>query len=42
MMDHMIGGGMMLGMGLLGLLVIVVLILAAAALLKYLFFSKSR
>ena len=42
MMDHMIGGGMMLGMGLLGLLIIVVLILAAAALVKYLFFSKSR
>ena len=42
MMDHMIGGGMMLGMGLLTLLVIVVLILAAAALVKYLFFSKSR
>ena len=42
MMDHMIGGGMMLGMGLFGLLVIVVLILAAAALVKYLFFSKSR
>jgi len=42
MMDHMIGGGMMLSMGLLGLLVIVVLILAAAALVKYLFFSKSR
>ena len=42
MMDHMIGGGMMLGMGLLGLLIIVVLILATAALVKYLFFSKSR
>ena len=42
MMDHMIGGGMMLGMGLLGLLVIVVLILAAAALVKYFFFSKGR
>jgi len=42
MMDHMIGGGMMLGMGLLALLVIVVLILAAAALVKYLFFTKSR
>ena len=41
MMDHMIGPGMMLGMGLLGLLV-VVLILAAAALVKYLFFGKSR
>jgi hypothetical protein len=42
MMDHMMGAGMMLGMGLLGLLVIVVLILAAAALVKYLFFNKSR
>jgi hypothetical protein len=42
MMDYMAGGGMMLGMGLLGLLVIVVLVLAAAALVKYLFFSKSR
>jgi hypothetical protein len=42
MMDHMIGAGMMLGMGLLALLVIVVLILAAAALVKYLFFSKSH
>ena len=37
MMDHMMGGGMMWSMGLLGLLVVVVLILAAAALLKYLF-----
>ena len=42
MMDYMTGGGMMFGMDLLGLLVIVVLILAAAALVKYLFFSKSR
>ena len=42
MMDHMIGPGMMLGKGLLGLLVIVVLILATPALVKYLFFSKSR
>jgi hypothetical protein len=40
MMDHMLGGGMMWGMGLIGLLVIVVLLLAAAALIKYLFFSK--
>jgi hypothetical protein len=31
MMDHMMGGGMMWGMGLLGLLVIIVLLLAAAA-----------
>jgi hypothetical protein len=42
MMDYLTGGGMMLGMGLLGLLLIVVLILAAAALVKHLFFSKSR
>jgi hypothetical protein len=38
----MMGGGMMWGMGLLWLLVVVVLVLAAAALVKYLFFSKSR
>jgi hypothetical protein len=42
MIDHMMDGGMMWGMGLLGLLVIIVLLLAAAALVKYLFFSKSR
>jgi hypothetical protein len=42
MMDYMMSGGMMWGMGLLGLLVIVVLLLAAAALVKYLFFSKSQ
>ena len=42
MMDHMMGGGMMWGMGVLGLLVIIVLLLAAAALIKYLFFSKGR
>ena len=35
MMDHMMGGAMMCGMG---LLVIIVLLLAAAALIKYLFF----
>ena len=40
MMNHMMGGGMMWGMGLIGLLVIIVLILAAAALVKYLFFSS--
>ena len=39
MMDHMMGGGMMWGMGLLWLLVVVVLVLGAAALVKYLFFS---
>ena len=42
MMDYMMGGGMMWGMGLVGLLVVIVLLLAAAALVKYLFFSKSR
>jgi hypothetical protein len=42
MMDQMMSGGMMWGMGFIGLLVIVVLILAVAALVKYLFFSKSR
>ena len=42
MMDQMMGGGMMWGMGLIGLLVIIVLVLAAAALVKYLFSSKAR
>ena len=42
MMDQMMGGGMMWGMGLFWLLVFVVLVLAATALIKYLFFSKGR
>jgi len=42
MMDQMMGGGMMWGMGLIGLLVVIVLLLGAAALVKYLFFSKKR
>jgi hypothetical protein len=42
MMDYMMGGGMMWGMGLVGVLVIIVLLLAAAALVKYLFFSRSH
>jgi hypothetical protein len=42
MMEHMMGGGMMWGMGLLGLLIIIVLLLAAAALVKYLFFANRR
>jgi hypothetical protein len=42
MMDQMMGGGMMWGMGLLWLLVVVVLVLAIAALVKYLFFGKDR
>jgi hypothetical protein len=41
MMDYMMGGGMMWGMGLVGLLVVIVLLLAAAALVKYLFFGRS-
>jgi len=42
MMNDMMHGGMMWGMGILWLLVIVVLLLAAAALVKYLFFSGNR
>ena len=42
MMDYMMGGGMIWGMGLVGLLVIIVLLLAAAALVKYLFFGRCR
>jgi len=34
MMDQMMGGGMMWGMGLIGVLIIIVLILAAAALVR--------
>jgi hypothetical protein len=40
MMDHMMGGGMMWGMGLLWVLAVIVLILAIAALMKYLFSGK--
>ena len=40
MMDQMMGGALMWGMGLVGLLVIIVLVLSAAALVKYLFFTK--
>ena len=40
MMDQMMGGGMMWGMGLLWLLVLTVLLLAIAALVKYLFFGR--
>ena len=42
MMNPMMGGGMIWGMGLIGLLVIIVLILAAVALLKHLFNSNRR
>jgi hypothetical protein len=36
MMNDMMGGGMMWGMGLVSLLVIIVLVLGVAALIKYL------
>ncbi len=42
MMDGMMGGGMMWGMGFFWLLILVVLVLAAAALIKYLFFDGRR
>lgn len=42
MMDGMMGGGMMWGMGLFWLLILAVLVLAAGALIKYLFFSGGR
>jgi hypothetical protein len=42
MMDGMMGGGMMWGMGLFWLLILIVLVLAAGALIKYLFFSGKR
>ena len=38
MMNDMMSGGMMWGMGLLGLLGVVLAVLAIAALVKYLFF----
>ena len=40
--DMMMNSGMMWGMGVVWLLVIIVLVLGIAALVKYLFFSKSR
>jgi hypothetical protein len=42
MMDQMMGGAVMWGVGLIGVLIIIVLILAAAALAKYIFFSSSK
>jgi hypothetical protein len=38
MMQHMMDGGMMWGMGLGGLVVLVIVVLAIAALIKYVFF----
>ena len=40
MVDHMMSGAMMWGMGLIGLLIVIVLALGVAALVKYLFFTK--
>jgi len=40
MMDQMMGGAMMWGIGLLWFLTVIVLILAIAALLKYLFSGR--
>ncbi len=40
MMNGMMGGGMMWGIGLFWLLILVVLVLAAGALIKYLFFNQ--
>ena len=42
MRDMMMSGRMMWGMGVVWLLVIIVLVLGITALVKYLFFSKSR
>lgn len=42
MMDGMMGGGVMWGIGLFWLVILVVLVLAAGALIKYLFFSDRR
>jgi hypothetical protein len=39
MMDDMMSGGMMWGMGLVGLVFLVLVVLAIAALVKYLFFQ---
>jgi hypothetical protein len=41
MMQDMMGGGMMWGMGVVWLLVVVLLVLGIAALAKYLFSSRS-
>jgi hypothetical protein len=38
MMNDMMGGGMMWGMGLAGIIGLIVIVLVIAALMKYLFF----
>ena len=40
MMDHMMGGGMMWDMGLIGVLLVIILVLGIAALIKYLFLHR--
>ena len=42
MMDGMVGGGMMWGMGLFWLLIFVLLVFGLAALIKYLFVAHRR
>ncbi len=42
MMDGMMGGGMMWGMGFFWLLILVVLVLGAVALIRYLFSGDKR
>ena len=42
MMDGMMNGGGMWGMGLIGLLVVILLLLGIAGLAKYLFFDGRR
>ena len=39
MMQHMMDGGMMWGMGVGGLIALILLVLVIAALVKYVFFS---
>ena len=42
MMDGMMGGGMIWGIGRFWVLILVVIVLSAGALIKYLFFSGKR
>jgi hypothetical protein len=42
MMNGMMSGGMMWGMGLFGLLILLLLVLGVGALVKYLFFDGRR
>ena len=42
MMNGMMGGDMMWGMGLFGLLILLLVVLSLGALIKYLFFDNRR